>query len=502
MPVIQIVGGTRVQIEAEGVTIGSDSATGIAFPADPRLEPHHAVIRQVAGRWLIEAQGTRLFQIGSGVPTRMAWLSSGDCIKLSQEGPELIFSLSEPAQPVAMRSEPAKPVAIATGAIPAPAVPAPGLGTRTSPRPSSPAAPVARDHPAAFAASPSSKVTPTPRRRWDGVHPLIWALCGAGFVAGGLLLGIVTFGGGRQEELRNETRGPDSITRNGETPDESGAAIPSGGTARSVSSQADQMRRALGLIVARLPEGGPEFQVGTAFAISARELVTTGRVAHELQELRAKGMQVSVRSLEGGPDRPLAAVKMHPEFLRARAEEPQALEEYNALFDKIEHPEPGADAAELAALVVAAESRVFDTLQRQISFDLALLEIFVDWGAWLGLADENQPLAPGVGLTLWGLPIAADQVMINPEQPLDPLRASAQVLLRMAAGDRSASRLRVRIAENLEGTRWSGSPVLNGAGRAVGVYSRPALPGLDPADQPPAGTHDLVEVVNLGGVIP
>src|SRR5690242_18919798 len=91
MFVIQIVGGTQVRTEEPVGTIGSDPASLVAVPRDAHLAPQHAVIRQVGGRWVIESQGEGLIRIGSGVPTKLGWLSRGDSIKLSETGPELLF---------------------------------------------------------------------------------------------------------------------------------------------------------------------------------------------------------------------------------------------------------------------------------------------------------------------------------------------------------------------------------------------------------------------------
>src|SRR6516164_8545548 len=91
MIVIQIVGGNEVRAGKDLVTIGSDPGSVIAFPKDARVHPQHAVIRQVAGRWLVESQGEGLIRVGNGVPTKMGWLNRGDSIKLSDDGPELVF---------------------------------------------------------------------------------------------------------------------------------------------------------------------------------------------------------------------------------------------------------------------------------------------------------------------------------------------------------------------------------------------------------------------------
>jgi len=52
------------------------------------------------------------------------------------------------------------------------------------------------------------------------------------------------------------------------------------------------------------------------------------------------------------------------------------------------------------------------------------------------------------------------------------------------------------------GQNWSGSPILNSAGRVVGVYSRPTPPPFEAADRPAPATHDVVEIEKLRILLP
>jgi hypothetical protein len=88
---IGMPGGKQVQVEADSALIGRDGNCPIAFPQEKGLQPIHARIRKVAGRWLVEAQGDWPIRVGDGLPGRMSWLKPGDVIRLTEAGPEITF---------------------------------------------------------------------------------------------------------------------------------------------------------------------------------------------------------------------------------------------------------------------------------------------------------------------------------------------------------------------------------------------------------------------------
>ena len=50
------------------------------------LQPIHAEVIKVAGRWMVESTGDWLLQVGDGVPGRKLWLHPGDVLHLTESG--------------------------------------------------------------------------------------------------------------------------------------------------------------------------------------------------------------------------------------------------------------------------------------------------------------------------------------------------------------------------------------------------------------------------------
>jgi hypothetical protein len=104
--VIEMPNGSRIKVDADSVLIGRDRSCQIALPDEPVLQPIHAKIRKVANRWIVEAQGDWQVQVGTGQPGRMSWLQSGDGIRLSEAGPEVVFWADQPTQHASKRPAP------------------------------------------------------------------------------------------------------------------------------------------------------------------------------------------------------------------------------------------------------------------------------------------------------------------------------------------------------------------------------------------------------------
>jgi len=89
---LQFDDGRQVPLEGAVVTIGGESRCTLSLPNDARVRPRHAQLRQVGGRWLIEADAGGAVQVGEAAPARMNWLRAGDEIRLTPSGPTFIFN--------------------------------------------------------------------------------------------------------------------------------------------------------------------------------------------------------------------------------------------------------------------------------------------------------------------------------------------------------------------------------------------------------------------------
>ncbi len=76
------------------VLIGRGSACPIRLPDAAHLREDHARLRKVGDRWMVESRGDWTIRVGDDAPAKFGWLKVGDVIRLSQDGPELVF---EPA---------------------------------------------------------------------------------------------------------------------------------------------------------------------------------------------------------------------------------------------------------------------------------------------------------------------------------------------------------------------------------------------------------------------
>jgi hypothetical protein len=109
---LAISGKPLLEVDSESITIGSDPTGIIAIAGDDRIKPRHAVIRRVAGRWLVEVREAESIQVGDSEPGRVHWLNPGDVIRLVENGPEITFqpANTKPAPPPAAPSIPLAPV--------------------------------------------------------------------------------------------------------------------------------------------------------------------------------------------------------------------------------------------------------------------------------------------------------------------------------------------------------------------------------------------------------
>ena len=95
---LQSLNDQQITVDADVAVIGTDPTCDIVA-SDNRLQPRHAVIKKVAGKWMVQSEGEWLLRVGNGVPGRKCWLNPGDTIWLAEGGPTIIFS---PRGPIAL----------------------------------------------------------------------------------------------------------------------------------------------------------------------------------------------------------------------------------------------------------------------------------------------------------------------------------------------------------------------------------------------------------------
>lgn len=102
---ITVPSGRTIKSESSIVTIGSDPGCDVVLPNDGQVRPHHATIKMVVNRWMVESEGDWPIQVGSGVPGRKCWLKPGDEIHLTNSGSAIVFNITHPAVGQAAKAE-------------------------------------------------------------------------------------------------------------------------------------------------------------------------------------------------------------------------------------------------------------------------------------------------------------------------------------------------------------------------------------------------------------
>ena len=86
MPItVELSNGQRITVEKSSATIGQGPGADIIITST-ELQPIHAKISKVGGRWLIESEGDWLVQAGDGVPGRKQWLQPNQVVRLTEGG--------------------------------------------------------------------------------------------------------------------------------------------------------------------------------------------------------------------------------------------------------------------------------------------------------------------------------------------------------------------------------------------------------------------------------
>ena len=92
MPInIAVAGQSPVTFTDEQVSLGSAGTCAVRFDKSCGVKSVHATIREIAGRWLLEAAGAETFTIGKGEACRVHWLEPGDLIHLTSGSPVITF---------------------------------------------------------------------------------------------------------------------------------------------------------------------------------------------------------------------------------------------------------------------------------------------------------------------------------------------------------------------------------------------------------------------------
>lgn len=105
---LAVAGHPAIDVSDETIALGSDPSCTVCLPESSGAMPKHAVIRKIAGRWLIEVRDGEAIFVGDSEPKRLFWLNSGDVIRLTEEGPAITFKTSD-EEPVSLPTPALRP---------------------------------------------------------------------------------------------------------------------------------------------------------------------------------------------------------------------------------------------------------------------------------------------------------------------------------------------------------------------------------------------------------
>ena len=496
MPIALSINGQTRRFDAETISVGRSPENAVSLPHDERLAPVHAILKCVAGRWIVEAQAGGLVRVGNGRPTQFAWINPGDVIHVTESGPQLVF---EPDLVAVNPADPASPVAVAGLTAPDPkafgsAAGAPnsaGAAAIARPAGGAPAvkrevSPDARPPQGAVAASTAS---PSSASRRNLTQSII-----AGGVAAFLLIGLGVLLSGRAPSTP-------------EPPQEAGVAIDSKvpipkPPTKAAAVAAGDPKQSLFRLELQTADGKRAVQLGTAWAIGPRRLVTTGDAARGIalnQEFYPTA--VARHSLTREPFE-IATMTLHPQYETAANRLDQAvrrIEQLKSAYDQTKDP---AERRQLEGELREQDSAAILAADEAVNVNVAIIDVGKDLVSALPWAGTQATSAKiGQKLTLVGHPLSSVDFLVDPDHPVPPEQRVGR-LRHVAAGQdpHVPARWLVGFDDPLKEQNWSGSPVLDSNGVAVGVYVRPTPP-VPGADGGAIVTHDITVLESLRALI-
>lgn len=259
----------------------------------------------------------------------------------------------------------------------------------------------------------------------------------------------------------------------------------------------------------RAPDQPQTFQLGTAWAISKRRLVTSAAIVTGVRDLQNKLPLVTVFQPGLKLDAQVVSSRVHPQYEPAWRDANAARSEVEQLERELVDPaDPNrlADANRLNEIKtqrIAVEERLYQAASRLVAHDVAVLEVSRDLPASLALSDRVTTISPASRVTLATFPLRfqSQDHLVDPEQPPQLVEATGRLMNRVPLDSHpTAGWWRLNVSTDLAEQNCSGSPVLNSRNQVVGLYSRPTPP--DRIQPTPSAIHDITEIDRLRDFLP
>ncbi len=470
MSVVISLEARRIELTGGEIAIGRSPTAQVSLPSDVRLADTHAVLKLVAGRWLIEALGDQSIRVGEGRPSRMAWLNPGDVIYLTESGPKLTFESRGVPQIIAAPATPVVQSAAAQQIL----IPAVQLGPATSNR-TAPAANGAKGHVRVY-----------------------WAVgTAAAIVLAAMIAAAVTPGQHDRRKKAVEMAAAETKPVPGASTFGDISSNPPPDKSAIVGAQSRSPAESVYLVLLSAPDRDQTYRLGMAWAMEKRRLVTSAAVAQGIQQLREQLPQATVRGMDHRARATLADVHVHPEYQRISRLVSNLQQELDDLRGELEGSRDDSLIEQLRPKMIDVQSQLLESLHRQVDYDVAVMDVDRDLPNWLPVpAAESAKARPGTLVQLVGFPFPVDEFLLDPEAEMSFVTVQGQVQAKVKGADEAVRHWLVKLRDAKPEENWSGSPVVNSRGEVLGVYSRPTAPLESQADFVPV-THEMTAIGQL-----
>ncbi|MFK7778319.1 MAG: hypothetical protein QM501_09370 [Gimesia sp.] len=489
MPIVQFSTGEQIAFDGEKATIGSSSTNTIVIRDDSRVVARHAVIKKVAGRWMVESTSESLLSTNQTERSRLCWLEPDDRIRLTEEGPELVFSTNQI-------------IASAIAPTPEPKSPAPQTTPSEQPQPT----PQPSHTPAVSQPVPTevTNVKTDPAVSPHSGPPITINVSGNPAGANSMLL---WFGGGIVllilvlfAFLFYILGRPDGQTVENQRTPLAEANEGTNNSFRTNSRQAAQLQPEQTVYAVFVQERQSQIflRIGTATAISKNQLVTSGSVGAFIERNIEQYPVIQVHAIsDNNLIFPVIKTGLLPEYQQQIDTSTELANEIRQLQESVEQQDrlpSQQELSQIGAKMGSLKDRMFQTIEQLVCLDVAMLEVQGELPTFLSLA-ENLP-ALNKELTILGAPFTQDETEYLPgETKLTSMKNQGFLIRFQDLGKASLKRMVVKCKQVDLDHNWTGSALLNSKNEIVGVYSRPA-PGKD-LTKPPTGDLCDVPTTNL-----
>ena len=269
-------------------------------------------------------------------------------------------------------------------------------------------------------------------------------------------------------------------------------------TAAATLSTAENPHEAIYSVLVQDEQSDQLLRIGTAWAVSQHQLVTSAAIAKVIEILHDKFPIVQVRcaALEnvfivsgwdahGDYEQALADAELAGGKAQSKRAELEKLDPESTSSTKKPPTKEAID--KLVEQLIEYEEERFLAMSRQSFFDVGLLTVEETLPTVLAVNMSAQELAVQSTLTLYGVAFEHDRSVFF--DTLEPSRFEGR-LVRIVRPqnnpDESLERLLMSSPAGHHKQNWLGSPVLDAEGRVVAVYSR-ATPPVAP-NKPMTGT--------------